>query len=83
MSALGQALPEIPEAAPRVLVAALATIVVVLIGLYFLWLRGLPIVVLGVAGLLLVIGYTRWITRSPWLCLLAPGLADLSRRALD
>lgn len=69
------ALPENPEAAPRVLVAALATIaVVVLIGLYFLWLRGLPIVVLGVAGLLLVIGYTRWITRSPWLCLLAPGL---------
>ena len=69
------ALPENPEAAPRVLVAFLVSIaLVVLIGLYFLWLRGLPIVVLGAAGLLLVIGYTRWITRSPWLCLLAPGL---------
>lgn len=69
------ALPENPEAAPRVLVASLVSIAaVVLIGLYFLWLRGLPIVVLGAAGLLLVIGYTRWITRWSWLCLLAPGL---------
>lgn len=69
------ALPENPEAATQVLVAALAALaLVVLIGLYFLWLRGWPIVVLGVAGLLLVITYTGWITRSPWLCLLAPGL---------
>lgn len=69
------ALPENPEAAAQVLVAALAALaLVVLIGLYFLWLRGLPILVLGVAGLLLVITYTGWITRSPWLCLLAPGL---------
>lgn len=28
----------------------------------------------GIGGLVLVLGYTRWITRSPWLCLLAPGL---------
>ncbi len=69
------ALPDKPEAAPQVLLAALVSIAaVVLIGLYFLCLRGLPIVVLGTAGLLLVIGYTRWITHWPWLCLLAPGL---------
>ena len=30
--------------------------------------------VLGAAGVILVLTYTRWITRSPWLCLLAPGI---------
>ncbi|MDX1756279.1 MAG: prenyltransferase [Marinobacter sp.] len=69
------ALPEMPEAAPQVLVAAWATLAAAAgIGLYFLWLRGLPMLLLGVGGLVLVIGYTRWLTRSPWLCLLAPGL---------
>ncbi|SDU26972.1 prenyltransferase [Geopseudomonas guangdongensis] len=29
---------------------------------------------LGAAGLLLVVAYTPWLTRRPWLCLLAPGL---------
>jgi 1,4-dihydroxy-2-naphthoate octaprenyltransferase len=47
---------------------------VVAIGLYFLWLRGLPMLVLGAAGVVLVLTYTRWITRSPLICLLAPGL---------
>jgi len=30
--------------------------------------------VLGAAGVVLVLTYTRWITRSPLICLLAPGL---------
>ena len=69
------ALPDRPEAAPQVLVAALVTMAAMAaIGLYFLWLRGLPMLLLGVGGLVLIIGYTQWITRSPWLCLLAPGL---------
>lgn len=69
------ALPEAPYAAKRVLLAALGTLgLVVAIGLYFLWLRGLPMLVLGAAGVVLVLTYTRWITRSPILCLLAPGL---------
>ncbi|MCL7942829.1 prenyltransferase [Marinobacter sp. ATCH36] len=69
------ALPEIPEAATRVLIAAFATLALVIaIGLYFLWLRGLPMLVLGSAGVVLVLTYTRWITRSPLICLLAPGL---------
>ncbi|MCG2582540.1 MAG: prenyltransferase, partial [Marinobacter sp.] len=69
------ALPDRPEAAPQVLVAALVTMAAMAaIGLYFLWLRGLPMLMLGVGGLVLIIGYTQWITRSPWLCLLAPGL---------
>ncbi|GGE62628.1 1,4-dihydroxy-2-naphthoate octaprenyltransferase [Streptosporangium jomthongense] len=69
------ALPEVPGAAKRVLAAALGTLaLVILIGLYFLWQRGLPMLVLGVAGIMLVLTYTRWITRSPLLCLFAPGI---------
>ncbi len=69
------ALPETPDAATRVLAAAISTLaLVILIGLYFLWQRGLPMLVLGAAGVILVLTYTRWITRSPLLCLLAPGI---------
>lgn len=69
------ALPETPEAATRVLAAAIATLALVIaIGVYFIWLRGLPMFVLGASGVVLVLSYTRWITRSPLICLLAPGL---------
>jgi 1,4-dihydroxy-2-naphthoate octaprenyltransferase len=55
--------------------AGLGTLgLVVAIGVYFLWLRGLPMFVLGAGGVVLVLTYTRWITRSPLLCLLAPGI---------
>lgn len=36
-----------------------------------LWLRLMP---LGLAGLLLAVAYTPWLTHRPWLCLMAPGL---------
>ncbi|MBU2873054.1 prenyltransferase [Marinobacter salexigens] len=69
------ALPEVPGAAKRVLAAAIGTLaLVILIGLYFLWQRGLPMLVLGAAGVVLILTYTRWITRSPLLCLFAPGI---------
>jgi 1,4-dihydroxy-2-naphthoate octaprenyltransferase len=69
------ALPETPSAAPLVRLAALLTLSgVMAIGAYFLWLRGWPMLVIGLSGLALVVAYTRWITRLPWLCLLAPGL---------
>jgi len=69
------ALPDVPSAARQVLLAAFGTLgLVVAIGLYFLWLRGLPMLVIGAAGVVLVLTYTRWITRSPLICLLAPGL---------
>lgn len=69
------ALPEMPQAATGVLAAALAALAgVVAIGAYFLWLRGWPMLVIGLGGVVLVLAYTRWITRLPWLCLLAPGL---------
>ncbi|MFD2190096.1 prenyltransferase [Pistricoccus aurantiacus] len=69
------ALPSTPNAANGVLFASVLSLtVVVAIGGYFLWLRGSGLFWLGLLGLVLVVAYTRWLTRSPWLCLLAPGL---------
>lgn len=69
------ALPAEPAAAPAVLGAGVAALGgVVVIGGYFLLTRGWPVLAFGAAGLVLVVAYTRWITRSAWLCLMAPGL---------
>ncbi|WP_417690597.1 prenyltransferase [Pseudidiomarina sp.] len=48
--------------------------VVVLLGCYFVYLRGWELLPFGLVGLVLVIAYTPLITRLPWLCLFAPGL---------
>ncbi len=64
-----------PYAARPALVTALVALVVTAwIGVFFWKVRGWPIVPLGVAGLLLVYVYTKWITRNWLLCLIAPGL---------
>lgn len=53
----------------------LATLIVtVLIGLYLVYARGWQLLLVGIPGILLIILYTDYITRSPMLCLLAPGL---------
>ncbi|UCD70868.1 MAG: prenyltransferase [Syntrophobacterales bacterium] len=44
------------------------------IGLYFLKVRGWGLLPLGLLGLLIIILYSPFLTRSPALCLLAPGL---------
>lgn len=48
--------------------------VVVAVGIYFLQLRGKGILPLGLLGLLVVVLYTPFITRSPVACFIAPGL---------
>ncbi len=35
----------------------------------------LPLLLIGGLGCLLILAYTPWLTRHPWLCLFAPGLA--------
>lgn len=68
-------LPEKPELARTALATAIVALSVTgAIGVFFVFVRGLAILPLGIAGLLVVIAYTRWLTRSPILCLLAPGL---------
>lgn len=48
--------------------------VVISIGLFFIYLRGWGLLPLGLLGILVVVSYTPKLTRSPWLCLIAPGL---------
>jgi len=44
------------------------------IGIFFLFVRGLMLLPLGLLGLFFLITYTPWFARSPLLCLVAPGL---------
>jgi len=68
-------LPKMPELeAPTRVLAWTSFAVTALIGLYFLAVRGIGLLPLGVLGLLTIYAYTNWITRVPLLCLLAPGL---------
>ncbi len=68
-------LPAHPNLASSTLVMAVTTLAVSMgVGLYFVALRGPALLPLGLAGVALVLVYTRWITRHPVLCLLAPGL---------
>lgn len=69
-------LPAHPEFTPLVLVLAWITLILTAaIGLYLVFARGWALLPLGALGLVIVPAYTRWITRHPVLCLIAPGLA--------
>ena len=68
-------LPANPELARQALATAVVSVVVVcLVGLYFLAVRGLSLLPLGIAGILVVILYTPWLAHNPLACLVAPGL---------
>jgi 1,4-dihydroxy-2-naphthoate octaprenyltransferase len=69
------ALPGNPGQAHQALLTGVASaLFTVSVGVYFTILRGWEIIPLGLLGLLVIVIYTRWITRSPLLCLIAPGL---------
>ncbi len=51
-----------------------SALAVAAIGIYFLSLRGPLILLPGLAGLAVILAYTPLLTRSPTLCLVAPGL---------
>jgi len=44
------------------------------IGIFFIYKYGTQILPIGIAGILLIVSYTPWLNRSPFLCLIAPGL---------
>lgn len=68
-------LPLSPSHAPHALATGLISLgITAAIGIYFVWLHGPALLPLGLAGLLLIAAYTPWLTRSPLLCLVAPGL---------
>ena len=68
-------LPANPEAARSALITCLVALgLTAVIGIFFLFVWGWALLPLGVLGLIVVFAYTNWITRSPLLCLIAPGL---------
>lgn len=68
------ALPATPGAAGAVLCTAVSSLILtLLLGLFFVGLRGPGIVPIGLLGALLIVSYTPWINKHPLLCLVAPG----------
>ena len=68
-------LPANPEKAHWAAAIGVVTLAfTVLVGAYFLWVWGAGLLLIGIPGVFSVLLYTRWLTRSPLLCLLAPGI---------
>lgn len=68
-------LPAHAPAAQLALVTGLTALMITSwIGIYFLFVAGWLLLPLGLFGLLLILLYTGWLTRNPWLSLIAPGL---------
>lgn len=44
------------------------------IGIYFAIVVGWPILLIGVIGLIVIMTYTQWLNKQPFLCLLSPGI---------
>jgi len=64
-----------PELAKSTLVMSWVSLAITgLIGLYFLSVWGWKALPIGIAGLVLLYGYTAWMVYQPALCLIAPGL---------
>jgi 1,4-dihydroxy-2-naphthoate octaprenyltransferase len=68
-------LPNAPDAAASTLWVGIAgAVLAAAVGAYYLFVRGVWLLPVGVLGLLVIVTYTDWITHHPLLCLLAPGL---------
>ncbi len=69
------ALPDSPELANTILIVGLLSLMLtIFIGIYLIIEHGLQILPIGIVGVVLIITYTKWLNRSPFLCLIAPGL---------
>jgi 1,4-dihydroxy-2-naphthoate octaprenyltransferase len=68
-------LPENPDLAKHACrIGYISLVLTALCGVYFINLRDWQLFPLGLLGILIIIGYTNWITRRPFLCLISPGL---------
>jgi 1,4-dihydroxy-2-naphthoate octaprenyltransferase len=68
-------LPENPHLAPLALkISIVAIVLTVMSGLILIYLQGTELLLPGLAGLALIVLYTKVINRYPILCLLSPGL---------
>ncbi len=70
-----KSLPKNPQKANVALATGLvALLITAAIGIYFWTIRGIWILPLGLLGLIVIFTYTKWLTKNPFLCLIAPGL---------
>jgi len=70
-----KAIPENPEKAHHALIIGIVSLsLTILIGLYFVYVRGWMLFRWEYSGVLIIVAYTKWITKSPFLCLITPGL---------
>lgn len=70
-----KSLPNNPEKAHLALITGLGSMLITGgIGIYFLVERGLWLLPIGIVGLVIIYTYTKWITKIPILCLIAPGI---------
>lgn len=69
------ALPGDPAMANMVLAAGLITFSLTMaIGIYFLSNHGTLVLPIGIIGLVIILTYSKWLNRWPFICLIAPGL---------
>jgi 1,4-dihydroxy-2-naphthoate octaprenyltransferase len=69
------ALPQHPELAHAVLTTGVTALLIIFaIGGYFIWYSGIIIIPIGILGLFIIMTYTQWLNKSPFACLLAPGV---------
>jgi 1,4-dihydroxy-2-naphthoate octaprenyltransferase len=68
-------LPEKPEKAPVALATGLISLGITTVsGCISFYASGIGLLPLGLFGLFIIFTYTKWITKNPFLCLVAPGL---------
>ena len=69
------ALPAHPQSANAVLWGGVLSLGLMgLIGLYFMQQAGWLVLAYGLCGVTIIVSYTHYINRMPWLCLIAPGI---------
>ena len=68
-------LPKSPDKAHVALLTGLISLAATtLVGIYFLYVEGLWLLPVGLLGLIVIVAYTKWITKNAVLCLIAPGV---------
>jgi len=68
-------LPDHPDMAGSALAIGIITLsITILIGIYFLFVLGIWLLPLGLFGIIIIVTYTRLLTKSPLACLVAPGI---------
>ena len=68
------ALVKSPDSAQATAILGLTSLLITaLIGAWFALTEGLDLILLGLPGLVIILSYTKYLNRNPWLCLIAPG----------